>query len=115
MTKKQAIEKVENSFPSIFTREDVITLLNQIDTNGVEFDKEGLITKLRDAVDNAVNNLRNDEIVDYSSCDFTIRNGNEIEVESIGINTDTIVDEVMKDIESEIDEYIELQESRISA
>lgn len=115
MTKQQAIKEVENSFPSIFTREDVITLLNKIEGSEIEFDKEVLTEKLRSAVENALNNLSSDDIVDISSCEFVIRNGNEIDIDSIGINTDTIVDEVMRDIESEVDEYIELQESRISA
>lgn len=51
--------------------------------------------------------MSNDEIVDISSCEFEIRNGNEIEIESIGINTSDIVDSVMSDVTDAVDEYIE--------
>jgi hypothetical protein len=51
--------------------------------------------------------MSNNDIVDISSCEFEIRNGNEIEIESIGINTSDIVDNVMADVEEAVDEYIE--------
>lgn len=117
MTKEEAIEKVETSFPSIFTREDVITLINEIEPNinKVEFEKEVLMSKLRAAVDDAVHNLSNDEIVDISSCDFSINNGNEIQIDSIGIEHSTIIDEIMRNIEGEVEEFIDNLETMVRA
>lgn len=107
MTKEQAIEKVENSFPTIWSKEDVLHLISQIDEGEGTFDKDKLLDKIKDAVDNAINGMSNDEIVDASECEFTIRNGNEIEIESIGVNTSDIVDEVMKEIAEVVEDYIE--------
>jgi hypothetical protein len=112
-----AITKVENAFPSIFTKDDVIVLLgelsdaiendDEVSNGGLIMDKEPLLDKIRKAVDSAINNMSNDEIVDTSSTDFNIRNGNEIEIESIGINTSEIIDEVMREVEEVLDEVYE--------
>lgn len=118
MTKAQAIQQIETSFPSIWSREDVLSLVNQIDKldykdNGnVGFDKDKLIKKIREAVDNSISNMGNDEIVDMSDCEFNIRNGNEIEIDSFNVNTNDIVDNVMTDVEEAIDEYIEENQSQ---
>jgi hypothetical protein len=112
-----AITKVENAFPSIFTKDDVIILLGEISdaiendddvTNGgLIMDKEPLLEKIRGAVDNAINNMSNDDIVDTSDTEFNIRNGNEIEIDRIGINTSDIIDEVMREVEEVLDEVYE--------
>lgn len=113
MTKQQAIETINASFPSIWSKEDVLQLINKIDEGTAGFNKEELYEKIRGAVDDAINSLSNDEIVDVSSCEFEIKHGNEIYVESIGINTGDIIDQVMSDVESALDDYIaELEEAK---
>ncbi len=112
-----AISKVQNAFPSIFTKDDVIILLGElsdaiendddVSNGGLIMDKEPLLEKIRRAVDSVINNMSNDDIVDTSSTDFSIRNGNEIEIESIGINTSDIIDEVVREIEEVLDEVYE--------
>jgi hypothetical protein len=112
-----AITKVENAFPSIFTKNDVIILLGElsdaiendddVSNGGLIMDKEPLLEKIRRAVDSVINNMSTDDIVDTSSTDFSIRNGNEIEIESIGINTSDIIDEVVREIEEVLDEVFE--------
>lgn len=110
MTKKEAIETINSSFPSIWSREDVLELINRIDEGEGSFDKDKLVDRIKDAVDNAVNNMSNDEIVDISSCEFEIRNGNEIEIDSIGINTDEIIDNVMREVVEVIEQFVEEKE-----
>ena len=107
MTKQEAIATINASFPSIWSKDDVLQLINKIDEGTAGFDSDKLIDKIREAVDNAINNMSNDEIVDVSSTEFVIRNGNEIEVDSIGINTNDIVDNVMTDVVEAIEDYIE--------
>jgi hypothetical protein len=106
MTKQEAIQTIETSFPSIWSKEDVIKLINKID-EGTGFDADNLIDKIKDAVENAINGMSNDEIVDTSNCEFEIRNGNEIQVDSVEVNTSDIVENVMKDIVAAIEEYID--------
>lgn len=105
MTKQEAINTINASFPSIWSREDVLQLVNKIEGGG--FDSDKLLEKIRESVENAINNMSNDEIVDISSCEFDIRNGNEIQIDSIGINTSEIVDAVMSDVVNAIEDYIE--------
>ena len=107
MTKQQAIDTINASFPSIWSKDDVLQLINKIDEGEGSINKDKLLEKIREEVDNAINNMSNDEIVDISSTEFEIRNGNEIEIDSIGINTSDIVDCVMDSVADAINEYIE--------
>ena len=108
MTKQQAIDTINASFPSIWSKDDVLQLINKIDEGDKGFiDREKILEKIRESVDNAIGGMSNDDIVDCSECEFNIRNGNEIELESVSVNTSEIVDEVMKEVEDAIDEYIE--------
>jgi RNA binding exosome subunit len=106
MTKQEAIQTIQTSFPSIWSREDVLQLINKID-EGTGFDTDNLIDKIKDAVENAINGMSNDEIVDTSDCEFEIHNGNEIQVNSVRVNTSDIVDNIMVDVVRAIEEYIE--------
>ena len=109
MTKQEAIQTINTSFPSIWSREDVLQLINKLDDEKLEgfVDKDKLLTKIKDAVENAINGMSNDEIIDTSDCEFEIRNGNEIVIDSVGVNTSDIVDAVMTDVTDAVDEYIE--------
>jgi hypothetical protein len=111
MTKQEAINTINTSFPSIWSREDVLQLINNIDevkeSDKGFIDKEKILEKIKDAVETAINGMNNDDIVDMSDCEFDIRNGNEIVLDSFEVNTSDIVDNVMSDVEGAIDEYIE--------
>jgi hypothetical protein len=107
MTKQEAIQTINTSFPSIWSREDVLQLINKIDEGEGSIDKDKLLDKIKDAVETAINGMNNEDILDMSDCEFDIRNGNEIVLDSFGVNTSDIVDAVMNDVEEAIDEYIE--------
>jgi hypothetical protein len=112
MTKEEAINTINTSFPSIWSREDVLQLIERIDVPEQQklegfVNKEKLMEKIREAVENGIDGMSNDDIVDISSCEFDVRNGNEIHIDSVGINTSDIADEVMREVEGAIDEYIE--------
>ena len=107
MTKQEAINTINTSFPSIWSKDDVLQLINKIDEGTASFDTDNLIEKIRKAIENGIDGMSNDEIVDVSSCEFNIRNGNEIEIDSIGINTSDIVEAVMGDVVEAVEEYIE--------
>jgi hypothetical protein len=112
MTKQEAINTINTSFPSIWSREDVLQLIDRIDVPEQQklegfIDKEKMLEKIKDAVETAINGMNHDDIVDMSDCEFEIRNGNEIVLESFRVNTSDIVDNVMNDVEEAVDEYIE--------
>lgn len=107
MTKQDAIQKVETAFPSIFSKEDVINLINGIDEGNAQFDKDSLLSKIREAVEEATSNLDTDDVVDVDSVSFEIRHGNEITIESISINDREIANQIMELVEEVIDVYVD--------
>jgi hypothetical protein len=84
MTKEQVISKVNESAGSLFTKEDVIRLIESIEgTTNIDF--EELTNRLEAIVDDA----DNDGIeVNSRRCEFSICNGNEIEIDSVHFETE---------------------------
>jgi len=84
MTKEQVISKVNESAGSLFTKEDVIRLIESIEgTTKIDF--EELANRLESIVDDA----DNDGIeVNSRRCEFNICNGNEIEIDSVHFETE---------------------------
>lgn len=86
MNKDQAISKVNESVASLFTKEDVLLLIEDIDTEGgLDFD----IDKLIEHVQDAIQNLNDFDIVDTETAEFSL-DGSQIELDSISIDTNNI-------------------------
>jgi len=110
---------VDNSFPSIFSREDVkhqleefgyglITIIMEmkeeeksirsISIQGVEELSELLIK----SINSKIERLDSEEVVDYNSASFSIGYSNQVEIDSIDFNDNEITDIV----ESTVDEVL---------
>ena len=87
-SKENVISSVQNSVSSIFSKEDVINLINSIQEEGRKIS----VNDIQRAIDNVVCSLENneDEVVDRDSIEFGISYDNRIEVESLRINFDYI-------------------------
>ena len=87
MKKEFALQLVENSASSIFSKEDVIKLINSVEGGRVIS-----VYDIQRAIDNVVNSFERDteDIVDYTSVEFNISYDNRLEVESVGLNLDFI-------------------------
>lgn len=102
----QEITKTVDAYPSIYTKDDVVSLLSKLRTVVLtevsELKPASAITEDRfqefsesvtKSLENAIN--RGDlDVVDYSSAEFNINYHNTIEIENIDVNTDSIVDEL---------------------
>ena len=98
--------KVVEAFPSIYTKDDVVSLLTtlrtQVLTEVSELKPTGGITEelffaFSADVENQLSRALNDgniEVYDDSSAEFTINYDNRIELENLDINTDNIIDEL---------------------
>jgi hypothetical protein len=105
------ILKVVEAFPSIYTKDDVVSLLNALRTNTLHEVADALseankaatgITEIQFqefAAD--VNrkfedelNRGNIEVYDPSSAEFSINYNNQIELENIDFNSDAVTDEL---------------------
>jgi len=87
ITKENAVAQVTSSVSSIFTKEDVLFLINSIEV------KKGISPQdIERVVDNIIDSLeRNcDDIVNKDDCEFEISYNNRLEVTEVPINFDFI-------------------------
>jgi len=103
------IAKTIDAYPSIFSKDDVITLLSSLRTESLHAIHEMLPqpsaylideekfqefnAAVRNKLDMWLNNNQND-IIDYDSAEFRIDYDNRIQVENIDINVDNITEEL---------------------
>jgi hypothetical protein len=102
----QEITKTVDAYPSIYTKDDVVSLLSKIRTVVLtevsELKPTSAITEDRfqefsesvtKSLENKIN--RGDiDVYDYSSAEFSINYPNTIEIENLDVNTDSLVDEL---------------------
>ena len=99
---QKTIEKVSNSFPSIFTREDVIKLLMDLSAEMQDeapkqvIDKDLLLTSFRQML----SEKDWDNAVDKEDVDFCIGYDNKLEVDRIAIDEDLIIDSAVDALEA---------------
>ena len=89
------INEVSNSFPSLFSKEDVIKVLTSLGeeleskpSTGFNFEefKRGFLRNFEDSL----NRECSSELVDFDSADFSIGYNKQIEIEGIEVYTDKI-------------------------
>ena len=86
-TKQNVIDQVQNSVSSIFSKEDVLNLINSIQADRVITTRD-----IERAIDNVVSNfeMNNQDVVDTDNVEFNISYTNQIEVDNVGLNLDYI-------------------------
>jgi hypothetical protein len=95
MTKQEKIQAVkDNQMGSIYSKDDVIKLLEDIDdsgSSGVSMqDIEQVVDDIFIAIDDQLSNIRSSDCFDSDIAEFTIRGGNVIEIENLDIDFDHI-------------------------
>jgi hypothetical protein len=94
MTKVEMIKKVNESAGSLFTKQDVINLVNGLEVSGINLET------FKDRVLAIIDDADTDRIeIDNNNCDFEIRNGNEICIENVSLDTDDYISDIKHDIE----------------
>jgi len=89
MKREEAINKVNEGIGSIYTKEDVINLINQIEDTQVEapsFDGEPIVKAVMDAWKEDVqeifndlhSNINSDTIINKDECEFDFEMGNKV-------------------------------------
>ena len=101
MKKQEAIELVNKGIGSIYSKEDVLNLLNQIEESKTEtpsFDGEAIVKGVSDAwVDKAGDifsdlgyEIKDDSIINNDDCTFEINYGNTVELTDISFDSYSI-------------------------
>lgn len=103
----QEITKTIDSFPSIYTKDDVVSLLSALRTEVLnevlevskqttsitELQFQEFAAEVESRLNNSINN-GNVDVYDYSSAEFSIGYDNRLTVESIDFNADSVTDEL---------------------
>jgi hypothetical protein len=99
---QKTIEKVSNSFPSLFSREDVIKLLTDLSAEMQDeapkqvIDKDVLLTTFRQML----SEKEWDGVVDKDDVDFSIGYDNKLEIERVAIDEDFLISEAVDSLEA---------------
>lgn len=119
---KVTLESIEKAYPSIYSKQDVMKLLDgfagniilwvseapEEKTQGLAMTEDGikdLIEQLTSAIDKRVGRLDSNEVVDFDSASFEINYNNQVELESIDFNTDNITEEIFSAVDGVIHDY----------
>jgi len=90
MTKQEKIQAVkDNQMGSIYSKDDVIRMLEDIDDANVMVsmqDIERIVDDIFNRIDDELGNIRSSECFDRDSAEFTIRSGNIIEIDDLDID-----------------------------
>lgn len=112
MTIEQTVAAVKNAPGSMYTREDVISLLSKLDVATTSesvglsaAQMKGLIKAIAEKIEENCEDLSSD-YVDHSSASFSL-NYNEIELDSVDLDTNSIARDVVDGLEDRITEFFE--------
>lgn len=89
MKKEFVLQLVENSASSIFSKEDVINLINSIEAGS---SRKITVDDIERAIDRTISWIENNEreVVDLDSAEFELTYNNQIECTNVPINADNI-------------------------
>lgn len=124
-----AVQKhdVDCSFPSIFSREDVKHLLEEFGygliTNVMEMKEEKRTMSLEGVqelsellirtINNKIERLDSEEVVDFNSASFSIGYSNQVEIDSIDYNSDTITELVDIAVDEALHDFFSPEEEEV--
>ena len=89
MKKEFVLQLVENSASSIFSREDVIKLINSVEEGS---SRKITVDDIERAIDRTISWIENNEreVVDLDSAEFELTYNNQIECTNVPVNVDNI-------------------------
>lgn len=110
---QDTVASVQNAPSSIFTKDDVLNLLNGIEIPKeavinplTDFQIESLIKTIHEAIGDNASDIDND-CIDKDSAEFSLNYSNCVELDSVGFDTDTIVDTLTNGIDDVIEKWFE--------
>jgi hypothetical protein len=109
MTIEQTVAAVQNAPGSMYTREDVISLLGKIETKGGSLTQDQIATLCElicEKVKDNAENLETEDVCDVDSAEFEL-NGNEISLCSVDVYVRGIRDAVVEGIGEVVEEFFE--------
>jgi len=107
MKKELVLQSVQNSVSSIFSKEDVINLINSVEGGGRKITPYDIGR----AIDKSISWIEDNErdVLDLDSAEFEISYNNQLECTSVGINTN----EIREALENNFSEFAEDEEDEV--
>lgn len=102
MKKLEVIKQVQECVSSVFSKEDVIKLINEIE-GGLN---EDLVFKIKKQFSNLIMNIDDRKLIDFDSAEFELNYNKTIELSDVNIDLDYIIDIV----EEVLMDHVELEE-----
>ena len=102
MKKQDLINSVKNAPGSIFTKDDVIGIINSL----TQDDKTKNILDLIEMTITRV--LNNNDYIDYNNVEYGIDYDNRIEVTNIEIDKDSLIRDILYELD---DEFVKVEET----
>ena len=100
MKKQEAITKVNECISSVFTKDDVIRLIEQIEEGNNVALTETQIDEISANIKRELINMNTEDIVDFDSVEFDIEYGNRIQLHNIDVNYSNIEEAVEGELRS---------------
>jgi len=106
---------VKNSISSIFSKDDVIAILNSLETQlqneqpSLDIDKVRFYSKLESLIDNNIDNLDSGDIIDFDSAELSLDYNNKVVIDVIDINS-SLSSHCLDGVEDLIDEFFDKKE-----
>ena len=102
MKKLEAIKQVQECMSSVFSKEDVIKLINKIE-GGLS---EDLALEIKKQISTLIMNIDERKLIDLDSAEFELSYNNTIELNNVNIDLEIITDI----IEGVLMDHVELEE-----
>lgn len=96
MQKKSVAELISlvegNNLSTIYSKQDVINLLNSVKTDQIKLDYVGIARRLKDKAYDLIGDMYQPDLVDLCTAEFEL-NGNEISLTEVEVDTRKIAEE----------------------
>ena len=101
----QTITNVNECMSSVFTKEDVVNLLRNLEVKSNKLSKSELVDFVKSYVETQVEQLDAGDILDLSSAEFGLY-GNEITLESVDIDNSDLRRNILSDIDDSVNYFL---------
>jgi hypothetical protein len=106
MKKLEVIKQVQECVSSVFSKEDVIKLINKIE-GGLN---EDLALEMKKQISTLIMNIDERKLIDLDSAEFELSYNNTIELSSVNIDLDLITDIVEEVLMDHVEPEITIKE-----
>lgn len=114
MNKEEAINKVNEGIGSIYTKEDVVNIINQIEGSEEAFDGEEIVkavnvhwkNEMSDMIDEAKHKVKDNDSVDMNECELYMESDNRVVLNDVTWN-DYIIEDIFIDFTDKIQSMVQ--------